>query len=420
MANTTEASSRANVSGLKKLSVLLVGEGISALGTKVTGIAMPLAAIEMFNASSWQVGLLASLVLLPNIALGIPVGAWIDQARPRRVMLVSDCTRLLFMGSIPLAYSIHAITFVHLCIVAFLVGCMTVFYETAVTCYVPWLVGRDLIIVARSRQSTVEYLAEVGGQPLGGVLVAAIGGAWTVITDSVSYLISFLCLRTLPDMPPVAPRNNHAGLIKSTAEGLRFSWKNKVNRYLMIEAAHYNLAYRAFLVCFMIYTVRTMHWNTGYLGISLAALSIGAVIGSAIAPTISRRFGVGRTLVGALVVGDLGPIVIPVINIKTLMGITIVISAFLLMGAGSLVSAVLSSSLNRSITPETIYGRVVGARSVVTRGGSALGGIVGGVLISLVGTRSALTICIIGMVSAAMWVVRRDIARTHSLPEWSK
>jgi hypothetical protein len=55
---------------------LWAGQSISRLGTFVTALALPTAAIELLGAGPVEVGALAALQSLPFAVLGIPSGCW--------------------------------------------------------------------------------------------------------------------------------------------------------------------------------------------------------------------------------------------------------------------------------------------------------------------------------------------------------
>src|ERR1700747_754441 len=56
-----------------------VGNSISIIGSQITLLAMPLAAVFMFGAGPAETGLLTALGSAPIVLLGLFVGAWIDR-----------------------------------------------------------------------------------------------------------------------------------------------------------------------------------------------------------------------------------------------------------------------------------------------------------------------------------------------------
>src|SRR5689334_18000786 len=78
--------------------------GVSAVGTQVTVLALPLTAILVLHASAFEVAAISTAVTLPNL-LGIAAGVWLDRVKRRRVMIAADFGRAALLASVPLAYA---------------------------------------------------------------------------------------------------------------------------------------------------------------------------------------------------------------------------------------------------------------------------------------------------------------------------
>jgi len=391
--------------------------GVSSLGGRVTEIALPLTALLVLDCSALQVGILSSATLLPNLILGIPAGTWVEGMHPRRLMLLCDAGRAIAIGSIPVAQAFGLLAFPHLLASALVVGALTVFGDIASASYLPRLVGLEALVSARSRQMTLMQLADVAGRPLGGLLVGAFGAARAMAADTLSYVVSLAFVWRLPEMPPTRAPGEGEPFGERLRAGARFAWRNQVNRRIALEAAHYNLFYQALIVVFLVLASSRLGWSGTQIGLALGANSLGAVIGSALAPRLSTRWGIGPVILRALLFADGVTLLIPVVLGSGGISVALMCLIFLIIGAGSLISGVLASSLNRLVTPEEIYSRVIGANRVLTRGGTALGGLLGGLLVEYFDPRPALVICAVGMCSAAAWVASRRITSVHTVAD---
>jgi MFS family permease len=101
-------------------------QGISAFGSQITLVALPLVAILTLGASTFEVAVLTGLELVPFVLLGIPAGVWVDRLRRRPILVATDVGRGLSLISIPLAYALDALTLPHLYAVAVVNGVLTV------------------------------------------------------------------------------------------------------------------------------------------------------------------------------------------------------------------------------------------------------------------------------------------------------
>jgi MFS family permease len=125
------------------------GQSVSRLGTFVTGLALPTAAIQLLGAGPVEVGALAALQSLPFPLLGIPSGVLADRLPRRPVMIICDVGRLVALASVPLAFLGPGLSIYHLYVVALLVGVFTPFAVVASQAYLKALVDNDDLMEAR-------------------------------------------------------------------------------------------------------------------------------------------------------------------------------------------------------------------------------------------------------------------------------
>ena len=107
------------------------GQTLSELGSQVTLLALPSAAIILLGAGPIQLGVLAALEFLPFLLIGLGAGVLVDRLPRRPVMIVADAGRCLSLASIPVAFSVHALSLGQLYAVAFVTGVGTVFFDVA-------------------------------------------------------------------------------------------------------------------------------------------------------------------------------------------------------------------------------------------------------------------------------------------------
>src|SRR5476651_962823 len=77
---------------------LWIGETVSQFGTMVSELALPLVAILIVHASTFEVGLLITFETVAFLAVGLPAGAWVDRMRLRAVLVVNDLLRAVALA----------------------------------------------------------------------------------------------------------------------------------------------------------------------------------------------------------------------------------------------------------------------------------------------------------------------------------
>ena len=119
------------------------GQTVSQVGSQVSALALPLAAVLVLDATAFEVALLGTVEFLPFLLFALPAGVWVDRLRRRPILIVTDLCRGLVLASIPVAYLLDALTIWQLYVVGFLVGICTVFFDVSYQSYLPSLVRKD-------------------------------------------------------------------------------------------------------------------------------------------------------------------------------------------------------------------------------------------------------------------------------------
>jgi hypothetical protein len=86
--------------------LLWIGETTSSLGSSISVVALPLAALTLLHASVLAISVLTAaawLPWLPWLVVGLPAGAWVDRLPRRRIMLTADLVSLTAFASVPAA-----------------------------------------------------------------------------------------------------------------------------------------------------------------------------------------------------------------------------------------------------------------------------------------------------------------------------
>ncbi|MGW4472637.1 MFS transporter [Nonomuraea sp. NPDC004354] len=392
------------------------GETVSLLGTQVTNLALPLAAIHAFHATDEQVGLLRFLQLVPYLGLALIFGVWVDRARRRRVMLGANITRMALLGLIPALYSLHLLDLGVLLVIACAVGVASVLFDVSWMSYVPTLV-RDPkhYVEASARMGVSSSAAEVAGPGLAGVLVGALTAPVALVVDACSYLasvISLLLIRTREPRP--APRERHLG--RELREGLRWVLADPVLRWLAIVGFCCNFSMVTVWTMFLLYGTRVAGLEPATLGGILATASVGGLVGSLISRKVISRFPVGRVYLAAQSALLLGPTLIVVAAGPPPVMTALFTLSFFTTYLGLGVAGVIIVSLRQTVTPPSMMGRMTAVFRTLLFGGGALGGLCAGLLAGAVGAHAALAVAAAASAAVVVGLFVSPVSRLREMP----
>lgn len=278
-------------------------QGISAFGSQITLIALPLAAILTLDASTFEVAILTGAELLPFALLGIPAGVWVDRLSRRPVLVLTDIGRGASLLSIPVAYWLGVLTLPHLFVVAVVNGSLTVFFTLAYQAFLPELVERRQLVEANAKFEATETIARLAGPGAGGGLVALLTAPVAVLADAVSFLASgalIYSIRHEEREAHTAPASTKGRRFWSELrEGGRVSLRNGYMRATLATTALLNIGFSMAWAVLLVFAVRELDISAGLAGLVLSVGEVGGLLGAFLATRLPRQLGVGGAIVGS-------------------------------------------------------------------------------------------------------------------------
>jgi MFS family permease len=406
-----DAADRAEWASFRKL---WFGQTVSQLGTSVTFVALPLVAVLQLDASALEVGILTGATYVAYAVLGLPAGVFVDRWTRRTVMLVTDAGRAVTLTAVPALWAADLLRIWHLYAVALFVGVLTLFYDVAHQAYLPALVSRDKLIAGNSRLQASTATTQLAGPGVAGVLVQLLGAATTLLVDAASYLVSFASVASIRGRPETHERAVRGEPIaRQVAEGFRYIRSDPILSRFLGCVGQFNLLITAEEALMVIFLVRTVEVRPALIGILLAGMGVGAIVGALLARPITNRVGPGRAMVLGASLGPLLGILIPFTYGGALLACFVVGTAGL--GATQTIFKVVGGSYRQAVVPAHLLGRVVAISRTLTWGPLPLGGLLGGALGELLGPRHALLVLALAMLSSPLWLLRAPVSQIRDL-----
>jgi MFS family permease len=407
--------SRSGLSGLRDFRLLWGGETVSELGSQFSLLAIPLLAVRTLGATTFEVGLLAAASTAAFLIVGLPAGVWVDRARRRWVMIAADAGRLMALGSIPVAYAFGILTLLQLFVVTLVAGILTVFFDVAYQSYLPSLVGRDHLVEGNAKLTGTSQVAQVAGPGLAGALVQALGGAYAIAFDSVSFLLSGAAVAAIrtPEPVPSVPEGGHESVAHDIREGLRFVFGQSLLRAIMGATATSNLFSGVQTAVEIVFLVRVVDAPPSIIGLLFAMGGVGGIVGAIAAGPMARKIGgVRATIVGSF--SSVGGLLIPLTTPHAgllLFGFGILFSSF-----GAVVYNVNQVSFRQRLCPDRLLGRMNATMRFVVWGVLPIGALLGGLIGSGIGPRPTLWIAMIGQSLAGVWLLASPMRTMRDFP----
>lgn len=369
--------------------MLWIGETVSRFGTVISGIVIPLIAVQTLGAGTFMVGLLEAVAWLPWLIIGLPAGALADRLPRRPTMLVCDLLSALLVLSIPVAAWFDLLTMSQLLVVALLAGTATVFFTTAYQSYLPVVVAREDLAEGNAKLQGSEQVATIAGPGLGGVLAQVAGALLGLVVDAVTFVVSFFCLLRIRVPEPARPPAERVSSLRTEmAEGMRFVMRDPFMRVLTLTGALDNLILVGTHALLIVFLIRDVGVPAGAVGVLITADAVGGVAGAFVATRIARRFGTGRTLLVSGILTAPFALLLPLTEPGPLLACFAV--GLFVPAVGMVVGNVVGSSFRQAYVPEAIRGRAFTSTRFLQFGVIPLGALMGGALGEVIGVRETL------------------------------
>jgi MFS family permease len=326
------------------------------------------------------------------VLFSLPAGVWVDRLRRRPILIVADWGRAAAVASIPLAYVAGALTLAQLYVVGFVAGVLTVFFDVSYQSYLPSLVERDQIGEGNSKLQVSGSAAQVAGPGLAGVLVGAFSAPYAIAVDAASFVGSALLMTAIKRVEelPDALAGSRRRMRAEIGEGLGYVFRHPLMRPMMFWVATANFFGTLIGSIVIVYAVRVLHLSAATIGLAFSLASVGVLAGAATGMRISKRIGIGRTLIGLAAANGCASFLIPLASGSV--AIPFLVAAQLVSGFCGVAANVNGITLLQAITPDRLLGRMNASRRFVVWGVIPLGGLAGGLLGSNLGIRQAIWI----------------------------
>lgn len=397
---------------------LWAGQTTALIGAEVTVVALPFIAIELLAATPAQIGVMVALARLPSL-LYLFVGAWTDRTRRRPILIWADLGRAALLATIPVLYLVGALQLAWLFVVVLVVGVLRVFFETAYRSYLPSLVGRDHLGEANSKLQLSESLGRSVGPGLGGWLVAVGSAALVVVVTVVAYLasaISAILIRTPEERP--GEGEDRQAVLPAIWAGMRWVFTQPLLRPVVISTAFYTFFVTGVMeTLYFLFLIRELELPAGWVGGILAVGGVGAIVGAWASARIMKRWGPGPVLLWSTIIGNGALLLVPLADGPLWVVVAMLAASQFIVDLFVQVYMVNQITLQQSITPGHLQGRVIATMWAVALGLAPVGALASGFLAEQFGLRPVILVSsLIGVIAPVLLLGLSPIRRLTAMP----
>ncbi|AZZ35466.1 MFS transporter [Bdellovibrio sp. qaytius] len=375
---------------------LFTGQTVSFFGSMMTYVAIPYQTYELTK-SSFMVGVISSVQLIPLVIAGLYGGALADTFDRRKLLIYSEiglffCS-LLFLANCFLPVPSIAILMVIAALSSALVG----LHRPSMDAIVPQLVEKKDLQPVAALGSLRYAVGAVAGPALAGVLIASVGVKATYIIDALTFLISIWALWSMKSV--VTPQALEKADLKSIIEGIKYAYKNK----LILGTYLVDIIAMVFAMPMALFPQLADEFNQKkHLGLLYAAMPVGAGLISLFSKPLGKyhRHGAGVILAAT----GWGVFITAMAFAPDLIWMSV---ALLMAGAADSVSAIYRSTIWNEVIPPHVRGRLGSLNMLSYMVGPLIGNVRAGSMASMTNSHLAILwggiLCVIACASC-IWI----------------
>jgi MFS family permease len=340
--------------GNRDFRLLGIGQATSELGSSLSMLALPMLVLAT-SGSAALAGLLGTISFLSMWLAQLPGGYIADMFDRRRVMLVCDLGRAILFGLGTLAVATSTAPTTVLLVVVAVSTFLWMAFGAAQVQALRLIVPADQLSEAVSINQARGYAMDLIGPLLAGSLFV-VNHALPLGVDAVTFLVSLTCVWLLRTRLAAENKPTVRRLLPDVGRGWTVLWHHPFLRAKTAYAMVSNFAVS------MLLFVLILSDGSGFLvgaGVSLA--SAAGLLGSLLAPAVSRRVQLRSLLVAGALVRAAGLLLAATFG--GTVALVVVLATVMLLGP--ITSAALTSVQMR-LVPGEVLGRAGSASAFLS------------------------------------------------------
>ncbi len=372
---------------------------ISNLGDGVTGIALPWLSTAVTR-NAFLIAFVGIASRVPWLVFSLPAGVITDRVDRRKLMWWSQVFRAALMftvAAIVLYYqsslpdpgavqdgivSANAVIYWMIVVTAVLFGMAEVLYDNSAQTILPAIVEPDGLERANGNMWGAEMVMNsFVGPPLGSLLIG-FAFALPFFFDASTFVVAGVLIILIAGTfrsggATVAGPKTKVDWKGEIQEGVKWLWGHDLLRPMAIILGLMNGLGSVTFATFVLFAQEVLDINAFLFALLMMSGAIGGILGSVLAPRISKALGSGTSLYVTLIASV---VTTAIIGFATHW--TIVFAMFVFGSFAGVLWNVITVSLRQTIIPDALLGRVNSVYRFFAWGMIPIGLLVGGVIVS--------------------------------------
>ncbi|RAJ00949.1 MULTISPECIES: MFS transporter [Paenibacillus] len=377
---------------IKPYVQFMVSKVVSRFGDSIDSIAYSWM-VYILTGSKLLMGTLLAVNFLPSIFLGLFVGALVDRMSPKKVIVLTNTGRGLFVGITALLFGLGELQVWHLFVITILNSLLECFASPAEVSTVPRLLPKSMLLSGNAMASSATRVAELAGLAVAGTLIATAGITWTILIDAGLFALSALLMSRVGYPKTSTSSNNdntsfdssdsppaRKSIFSEMTEAFHFMRKHVLLLIVSILFAFVNFCLMPFNVLRTPYVIETLHAGAGGLSLLSGLIVAGMVLSGLWLSHRGSNYRKSVLVIVGIVMLGLSYAMTALPAYMTSYQLPVAAVFCLMMGMGIPLATTPLASYLMEVTPSEMLGRVYALQTMLVVSVAPLGSLVSGAL----------------------------------------
>lgn len=346
---------------------------LARLGGQMAGVALVLFVLARYR-SPQLAGAAIAIVTLPGLVVSPVAGALLDRFGVTKLVAFDYGVGAATSVAIAVLAALNWLPAPLLLAIIFVSSLSAPLSRGGARSLVPLIAPRHLWERANALDSGSFVLVSIAGAPLAGVLVALIGGGWTIgVTGIISAAASAL-IAGLKE--PERSRASHGNVLRQAWDGLRYVVVNPTLRGLALSLSVSNIGGGLVLIALPVLVLTRLHGSPATVGLLWGINAAAALLSSLLIGRVRQQGRERGLIVVATLVTAVSYTLLPLAG-----ALAIVVLAMAVLGLGSGPINVAVFTLRQRRTDPAWFGRAFTVSMSLNSLGAPVGSALAGALI---------------------------------------
>ncbi len=347
--------------------------------------------------SAFLLGLVGFVSRIPTLVFAPFAGVIADRFNKYKLLFLTQVLAMIQAVIITILLFTNVIQIWHILVLGIFLGIVNSLDVPVRQSFVIELIEKkEDLSNAIALNSAMVNGARLIGPSIAGILVASFGESWCFMINSLSF-IAILSTLMLMKITPIRKEIKVESYIKNFKEGFKYVYGFHPIRDILLLLALVSLMGMPFQILMPVFAKDVFHGGPDILGILMASIGAGALIGALYLAYRKTVVGLGKNL--AMATGLFGTGLV-LFSLSQTFWLSLIILMF--TGLGMMVEITASNTMLQTISEDDKRGRVMSFYTIAFMGTVPLGNLFSGLFSDLIGASNTILIggvaCIIGAI----------------------